>query len=421
MIKSSICFSIILTVAIFFTTGAFGQGIRVPGQDTKAVSMGNAFTARADNASAVFYNPAGIAFLESPLALRGNFTIFEQDFKNETQGFRTNDKELYIPNGFGATNLFNKYLSFGYGAFSEFGLETSYPKTSPVAPIAYFASLKTMDNRFVWALRPPEPFDWVSVGGGFDLLYGKTRTKSITDLGVTTLGVPTGVLSRTRFTADGYGWGWNLGALVKCHRMHSVGISFASKIDLDVDGRFKASPVPGMLAPVPELSYPATTRFELPARITWGYMFEPVEWFKFQFDLTWINFNSFDDVQINIKDPMGFVPSQVINFDFDNTWVWGLGVELGPFKRLSLRAGWAYLQTPVPEKSFNSIVPDANRSAATMGIGYEYKNISLDFCYAAIAHETRKIENNVGAPFTSVDGTWKGFTNQIMMAMSYKM
>src|ERR1043165_5339377 len=45
-----------------------GLGIRLPDQDAFATARGEAFVATADNASAIYYNPAGISQLEG-----GNF------------------------------------------------------------------------------------------------------------------------------------------------------------------------------------------------------------------------------------------------------------------------------------------------------------------------------------------------------------
>lgn len=408
-------------VSVFIAPAiASAQGFRNPPQDARAAGMGNAFTARADNASAVYYNPAGIAFLESPLAVTGNLGIVDPRYKNTTQEFRTEKQDFYVPDGFVATNLFNKYLSFGYGAFSEFGLGNSYPKDSPAAPLAYMSSLQTVDNRFTWALRPPKPLDWTAIAGGFDLLYGQTRTKSTLDFGAFT-GVPTGQIGRTRFTGDGHAFGWHLAALAKAKKMHSAGITFASQMDINEHGHFRLAGIPSSIAPVPELSYPATTKFVLPARITAGYNFKPVDWFQVECDLTWLKFNKFKNVAINIDDPTGFMPSQVINFDFNNSWVWALGTELGPFKGVSLRSGWCYIQTPVPGSTFNSMIPDSDRNVATVGLGYTYKKISFDVCYAAVVVNKRKVNNSVGYPFTSINGTWKGFINQILMGASYAL
>jgi long-chain fatty acid transport protein len=419
--RNQVWFHATFVIALAIPTIASAQGFRNPPQDARAAGMGNAFTARADNASAVYYNPAGIAFLESPISVTGNLSIINPRYKNTTQEFRTEKRDFYIPDGFIATNLFNKYLSFGYGAFSEYGLGNSYPKDSPAAPLAYFSSLQTVDNRFTWALRAPKPLDWAAIGGGFDLLYGQTRTKSVTDFGALATGLPTGELGRARFSADGHAFGWHLGALVKAKRMHSAGISFASQMDINERGNFRLAGIPSSIAPVPELSFPATTKFVLPAKITAGYNFKPVDWFQVECDLTWLKFNKFKNVAINVDDPTGFVPSQTINFDFTNSWIWALGAELGPFKGFSLRSGWSYIQTPVPGSAFNSMIPDSDRNVASVGLGYKYKNISLDVCYAAVVVNKRKVNNTVGFPFTSINGTWKGFINQILMGASYAL
>ena len=44
-------------------TAALALGFRIPNQDAAATARGNAFTATADNPSAIYYNPAGITQL----------------------------------------------------------------------------------------------------------------------------------------------------------------------------------------------------------------------------------------------------------------------------------------------------------------------------------------------------------------------
>jgi long-chain fatty acid transport protein len=46
------------------STIAFADGFRLPDQDAFATARGEAFAATADNASAIYYNPAGITQLE---------------------------------------------------------------------------------------------------------------------------------------------------------------------------------------------------------------------------------------------------------------------------------------------------------------------------------------------------------------------
>ena len=51
----------------------FAKGFRLPDQDAFAPARGEAFAATADNASAIYYNPAGISKLEG-FNFRAEFT-----------------------------------------------------------------------------------------------------------------------------------------------------------------------------------------------------------------------------------------------------------------------------------------------------------------------------------------------------------
>ena len=52
----------------------FANGFRLPDQDAFATARGEAFAATADNASAIYYNPAGISQLEG-FNFRAEFTV----------------------------------------------------------------------------------------------------------------------------------------------------------------------------------------------------------------------------------------------------------------------------------------------------------------------------------------------------------
>src|SRR5215469_9627111 len=65
-----ICGCLAFTV---LTAGAVG--FRLPNQDPEAISRGNAFAATADNASAIYYNPAGITQMEGQNVRAGIYVI----------------------------------------------------------------------------------------------------------------------------------------------------------------------------------------------------------------------------------------------------------------------------------------------------------------------------------------------------------
>ena len=65
-----------ITAAIMGTaTMSFGAGFKIAEQGAKAMAMGNAFAAQADDPSALAYNPAGIAFQKGTQVQLGSTTI----------------------------------------------------------------------------------------------------------------------------------------------------------------------------------------------------------------------------------------------------------------------------------------------------------------------------------------------------------
>lgn len=54
----------VLVICLALPLSSMGAGFHIREQGAKAMGMANAFVAQADDPSAVFYNPAGIAFSE---------------------------------------------------------------------------------------------------------------------------------------------------------------------------------------------------------------------------------------------------------------------------------------------------------------------------------------------------------------------
>ena len=68
---------VVLLVVMFSATSAMAAGFRLPIAGAKAMGMGFAFTAQADDPSAIYYNPAGILQLEGTNVMAGATYIRE--------------------------------------------------------------------------------------------------------------------------------------------------------------------------------------------------------------------------------------------------------------------------------------------------------------------------------------------------------
>ena len=89
-----------LTVASVLSTAlcprADAGGYRIPDQSTRAMSMMDAFNAGADDASAVYYNPAGLTHLDRPEFI-GNLYVSDREFSYDGPfGDESSDTDLTV-------------------------------------------------------------------------------------------------------------------------------------------------------------------------------------------------------------------------------------------------------------------------------------------------------------------------------------
>ena len=80
-------------------------------------------------------------------------------------------------------------------------------------------------------------------------------------------------------------------------------------------------------------------------------------------------------------------------------------------KNWELRGGIAVEETPIPNRTLNPGIPDADKLTLNAGIGYKWDKVSLDLGYMAAFYKTRKVRNNEleGLPATGIPFTGGGF------------
>src|SRR5256712_5690153 len=192
--RRSVRYALCLFAGLPALLGAQGFGIYEQG----ACSMGRAGTGVAvpcTDGSAIFFNPAGLAGLKGGRAtvgltlldVEGGFT--DDIFQHTT---KLNDPFLAIPQVYVAYGVTPK-LGVGIGLFAPYGLQTRWP-------LSFDGRFAGYDNilRSVY-LQPTVAYQvtpWLSLGGGFDVVFGKVELKQRLDLAdppvPTALGGPAG-------------------------------------------------------------------------------------------------------------------------------------------------------------------------------------------------------------------------------------
>lgn len=136
----------------------------------------------------------------------------------------------------------------GLAVFTDFGLSTKYPADYLAGPIGGETTLETINFNPNIAYRIND--QW-SVGAGASVVYGKA--KLVRTLGI--LADASNLENGTNFArsdvarsldGDGWGYGFNLGALWEINENHRFGLSYRSKVDVEFDGDY-TSDVPSLI------------------------------------------------------------------------------------------------------------------------------------------------------------------------------
>ena len=138
-------------------------------------------------------------------------------------------------------------------------------------------------------------------------------------------------------------------------------------------------------------------------------------------DAQYFTWSRYDKYVIEITYPAGYPegePETVLE-NWKNTWIARLGLQYDVNESLALRCGFIYDWTPQPVESIDPNLPDANRYALTLGIGYRIGRIVIDAGYQYEKFADRASPNRSIYPFGWGEGTYKTTGHLFGVSLGY--
>ncbi len=407
-----LCCWIILFAVL--STEVFGAGFHIHEQGAKAMGMANAFVAQADDPSALFFNPAGIAYLEGTQISLGVTTIMvpETEFEGTTSlgggaPLATNEKarkDVFFPPNFYLTHsMENQPISFGIGFNSIYPLAKRWKSTSNFRDEIKEISIKPFNVQPTVAYRIDK---WnLAIAAGLDYTYAQVwlEKSPYSPLAPVNLG-------DLEIDGDGDGWGYNFGILWKPIKQVSIGLAYRSEIKLDIDG--DADFLSSGAGPA-SFSGDASTEITLPDTWSLGIAYKPNERLTLEFDVDRFGWSSYDELDIDLTGSTLGDPAAVPK-DWDDCWAFRFGAQYGVTENLDIRVGYAYDNTPQPEETVGPELPDADRHNYTFGIGYRVGKATFDLAYMFVDFKDRKVDNAIQS------GTYKSEAHLFGANLTYK-
>jgi long-chain fatty acid transport protein len=365
----------------------------------KAGTMAGAFVGRADNITAIYYNPAGIAF-QKGLGFRVNLGYYKYAVKagsEEPPRIDMSTEHQLIGSIFLGYTYKNR-ISIGIGAFTPYSLVTKWPSQWPGDPLCLNSELNVFTIRPVLAVRINK---YVSMGVGLDIVRSDVRW-DFHNIYSTIFG-PDEEWVINELKASGNGFGFTAGILIKPNDKFQIGARYQQGGDLDLNGKNtygfniihiydfdepEPTPVPDGGKPEFYPQQKVDFSLPLPSEFVVGLMLAPAKRFTLQADVQrtgWSTFKSWEFVATNPED--SYFPEasdggelddeptdgarEGIELDMKDTWSFKLGGEYYLRDELSLRVGFARHQSPFEHENLTPVLPLLQRNIVSFGVGYE--------------------------------------------------
>jgi long-chain fatty acid transport protein len=382
---------VVMPVLCWCTATAQAAGFALIQQGTAAMGQGNAFVADASDASAIFYNPAGLNQLKRAQVYVGSFLNYpDRNFSGGGEDSQTNHRIYKSLTTYIAIPVHDR-VALGIGFFSPFGLGTAWPPTWAGRYLSTYSSLKT------YTLNPAisvKILDNLSIAGGVDFLWSRVQIKRKTPVVFLGKRFPDGEIN---LTGDGSGTGYNFGLLYEPLSGVKLGAAYRSQISVTHSGEL-ATVLP---APFPS-AFPVsgTAGITFPPSLTMGISYSRLIPFTFEFDATWTGWSSYSKLKTNLDTPIlvnGAMTSTVTTpKSWNDAWAFRFGANYEIREGMKVRAGYIYDLTPVPDSSFDPQVPDANRHIFTVGGDIKVlTRFTLGIAYNFILTESRTKNNTI--------------------------
>jgi len=389
-------------------------GFNIYEAGARATALGGAFTASADDGSALFYNAAGLSF-QTGSSVSLNFMPVNPRFKFAGATTGTGDgptaevahKSYLVPGAY-YTNNNNEKIAFGIGVYAPFGLGVEWmdPFDFVGRQVSYDVDIKTV------YVTPAVSFkigDTLALAVGLDLATQELSLQKMTlhpTLGVNA--IDTHIEGKSSLNATpSFGLMYrpveklSLGFMYhfqKTMKYEDKEITMQNMIDAGEAGYdWSHSLLTGLNGDVPtdELKPKLNSEFNLPSIMSFGASYNIAERFRIESNYVYFGWSHFEklvmDFDIDAID-------QEIVFNYEDAWQVRFGLDFAAIpEKLNVMAGFVYDTSPQPLEAVSPLLPDSDRQDYSFGLQYMTGNWDFTASYMAVIGEERTTIEN-GAP-----------------------
>ena len=397
-------------ITAVFASQAHAGGYQINEQSVSGQGYGHAGrSSNVHDATIVYGTPAGMSFLDrAQVTAGGTYLNVNTDLSN-VQATRNidsgvalggapngsqipagtipggNDGDMvpgtFIPFAFYAQPVTDQ-LAFGFGVYAPFGSKTDYEDDfqgryfGDYTEVTVVSAQPTVSYRFN---------DQWSVGAG--VTYNQVEGELRRQLPSGTSFDPAADID-SRVDGEDEAWGYNLGVIYRPVPETTLGLTYRSKVDYELEGNFSATDPLGNVVRSDtanlDLTTPETVNFSLTQQMT--------DRLKLMFGASWVRWSHFDEIRV-VNDQGGPITDEPQNYE--NAWAFASGGEYQLTPTLALRAGVTLDFTPTNDEDRSVRIPSDDRRIFSLGAGWSpTPDLTIDVAYSYLTERGTFVEQD---------------------------
>jgi long-chain fatty acid transport protein len=390
--------TLVVLFLIIFQTRLFAGAFQVNLQGIKQSGMANCGTGTLQDNSVLFFNPGGLALVDSLNSFTAGFSpLFPKTLYQEPQSdyIARTVNNTGTPFNFYSNFRFKKlsFLSFGIGVYTPFGSRVQWPEDWKGKFLLQEINLRTI---FIQPTISLKLNDKIGIGLGFVYATGSFSLQRALPLQNNQAQYAQGNLS-----GNAEGMGWNAGIFFKATNKLFFGLNYRTKVIANVKSGTAEFETPNAVADL----FPSTnfsTQLSLPSVASFGTSYQFTNKLLFAVDINYVGWQSYDSLIIDFETNTERLSDLRSPREYKNSFVYRLGVHYKLNKKLDLRTGVYFDQSPVNDGYLTPETPDSDKIGLTIGCSYLIlKNLSADFALLYIQGKRRE-DTNVETQFSGI-------------------
>ncbi len=415
---------LVLFVMLAMVSFASAAGFGLYEFGARSSAMGGAVIANPYDASTLFYNPSGLAFVSGMRFYANIDLIFPKALYVGPEPYPwagevyNAESQVFTPIGLFFTYPVNDRVSTGISVTNPFGLGLKWSDDFPGRFIARNTDLKSFYISPVIAYKVSDNF---SLGFGLDLVIAQVLlernvllfdnryevgTSKLT--GTSKLGI--GFTASFTYKTDRFGFGAMYRHKVK-NQFENGQAEFTIFDNLSV-------PNVAVLAQSILKDQSVNTAITFPGSFNVGVYYKLMDRLGVEVDYNYVMWSVFDKLEIEFPDDPRL--NQTVEENYQNSYTIRFGAHYDLSENFSLLGGLILDKTPQPIESVSPLLPDNDRTNFSAGFSYRSGKMQFDAGYMFVnIGERSTIENGVGRNDVGFDGVYNSNASLFFVSFGY--